>query len=82
MFRQCLGLFQIQPNCLSHRLFLDQDRIRTMPYGADSSHQRGEIAVVHSGYQLGHPWGDRQKQYLNDVFRAQQTCEPGRVGYY
>ncbi len=65
-----------------YRLFLDQDRIRTMPYGADSSHQRGEIAVVHSGYQLGHPWGDRQKQYLNDVFRAQQTCEAGRVGYY
>ena len=53
---------------LYYRYFINQDRIRTFPWGEPTKVVRGEVDIMKDGYMLSHPWKSQQASYLRDVF--------------
>lgn len=67
---------------LYNKWFLQNDRMRTMPYGEYSRHTKGEVTISESDYNLSHPYRRWRPCYLKSTQGLQQCqkydCETHR----
>lgn len=49
---------------LHKKYFIDQDRLRVMPYGALSKETKGTNVLSEKGYMISHPWKRNRNQAL------------------
>jgi hypothetical protein len=60
---------------LYNKYFLQNDRMRTMPYGEYTRNTRGEVTISDSDYQLSHPNRRWRSCYLKST-QGLDRCEP------